>query len=153
MRVLIAAATLSLAFASPHVALAQEADPLEGDDAGIAQLADRLNDPDQQEHASAMVHTLGEVLLSLPVGPLLSAAQEATGDHSADVDESATVRDLVGEEAQDMPRELSERVPQMMGLLAGLVEGLDAMRPALTELSETMREKIAESTMAETGEL
>ncbi|XUU61209.1 hypothetical protein ACRAQ6_02755 [Erythrobacter sp. HA6-11] len=144
MRAFAAAATLSLAFTLPHAALAQEAIPDETG-AEMSALVEQLSDPEQQERASDMVGSLSELMLALPIGKFINAAQEATGEEAADIAEDATVRELIGEEADELPSQISERVPQMMGLLAGLVEGLDEMRPALMELGETMRERVEES--------
>jgi hypothetical protein len=48
------------------------------------------------------------------------------------------VRDLAGPEAEDAPREIAVRVPQMMGALASLAFALEEMLPQLRAIAEPL---------------
>jgi hypothetical protein len=132
------AAVAVLALLAPLPAAAQDAP-----DPALNELSDRLSDPVEQQKLAAMVGALGEVLMQLPVGQLAEAmersAPEAMGDAVPKIAPDATLRDLAGRDgAQKMQAEISDKVPMMMGMMAGLVEGLDAMRPALRDMAKTM---------------
>ncbi len=142
MRACIIAAS-ALALAAPLPALAQdEASP------AMAELSDRLSDPVEQEKLATMVGAMGEVLMELPVGPLVNAmakaAPEGSGMAKPDIAPDATMRDLAGPGAERMQDEIADKVPVMMGMLAGLVEGLDALRPALKEMANRMENRIGQ---------
>lgn len=138
MRVSLVAVAAVLVAATPATLSAQEAVP----DERATELVERLEDPAEQQRVAGMLGAMGEVLLSLPIGPMMEAMAKATGDPDPDVDPSTTVRDLAGPEAEDLPEEIADKVPQMMGMMAGMVEGLDAMRPMLEAMAETMRERV-----------
>lgn len=138
MRAIIFAAASALALATPATAMAQEP-PAE---TGVSELADRLNDPAEQERLAGMFAALGEIMLELPVGPMLEATAKAAGEDAPDIDRDARLRDLAGPEAERLPQELSEKVPEMMGMMAGMAEGIETMRPLLEAWAQTMREQI-----------
>ncbi len=143
MRFYLAAAAVALAAATPASLAAQETVPdLTAGDDGMSELVERLQDPAEQERIASMLGTMGEVLLSLPIGPMMDAMSKATGQPNPDMGDDTTVRDLAGPQAEDFPEEIAERVPQMMGMMAGMVEGLDAMRPMLEAMAQTMRERV-----------
>ena len=137
MRKTLVALALTTAIVAPQPAFAKEP----GADNGMAELAERLGDPAEQDRVAATVHVLGEVLLGLPVGQMANALAEAAGDEDFQADPRATLGELAGPGSRQVPAKVAERVPQMMGMLAGLVEGMEAMRPALADLSKTLRER------------
>ena len=143
MRVFLVAATAALAAATPASLAAQEAVPdPEFDEPEMGELVDRLEDPAEQERLAAMLGTMGEVILALPVGPMMEAVATARGEDPAYVDRDATVGDLAGPEAERLPGEMANKVPQMMGMMAGMVESIDAMRPMLEAMANTFRAQI-----------
>ena len=104
--------------------------------------ADRLSDPDEQEKLATMVGAMGDVLLSIDVGPLLDAMAKATGEELPAADENATLRAMAGPGADRIQDEIADKVPVMMDMMSGMVEGFEAMRPALEEMSDRMRERM-----------
>ena len=138
MRVTLFAAASALALATPAAVAAQE-QPVE---TSASDLADRLSDPAEQERLAGMFAALGEIMLELPVGPMLEATTRAAGEDAPDIDRDARLRDLAGPEAERLPEEISEKVPQVMGMMAGMAEGIETMRPLLEAWAETMREQI-----------
>lgn len=103
-----------------------------------ARLAEELNDPATQAQISAMVETMSAVLLDMNVAPMLRAKAQIEGADPDSVDPNLTVRDLAGPEAEDAPRELAVRLPQMMGALATLAVSLEQMLPQLREMGDAI---------------
>ena len=141
MRALTLAAASALALSAPTALLAQdEAVP----DASATALADRLSDPAEQERMAGMLEAMGHILLNLPIGQLVGSVAEAAGEDSSSFDRDATLAEMAGPKAEEVPGEIAERVPQMMGMLAGLMHGLEELRPALEQMSDVMREHVDE---------
>lgn len=132
-RALILAAPLTLVAAPVQ---AQETSDL-------APLAERLADPAQQQALAQTLSTLSQVLLDLPLAPLARAAAQAAGEDPAAVDPQLTLRQM-SPDAERVPDELADRVPQMMGAMAGMAEGMQAMLPALRQMADRMEEAFPE---------
>ncbi len=137
MRVSHVVAATALAICTPAAVSAQEAVP----DQDMMALVERLEDPAEQEKLASMLGAMGEIVLALPVGQMVGPMAEATGK-APSIAPDATVRDLAGPDAEALPGQIEDKVPQMMGMMASLIEGMDAMRPMLKEMSRTMRERI-----------
>lgn len=129
MRIALSAIAAASALAT-NPALAAEGEP--------ARLAEELRDPAMQAEIAAMVATLSAVMLDMNVAPLLRAKAEVEGADPTTVDPDVTVRDLAGPGAEDAPRELAVRLPQMMGAMAALAGSLEAMLPQLRAMGETL---------------
>ena len=84
---------------------------------------------------------MSEMLLSMKVAPL-AKAMEQMGDREGarKVARSETLADLAGPEARRMPRAMAEKVPAMMGAMAGMTEAMGAMLPQLEEMAEKMKD-------------
>lgn len=137
MRKTLVALALTTAIVAPQAAFASEPEA----DRGMAELADRLSDPAEQKRVAATVHVLGEVLLGLPVGQMANAVAEAAGEEEFRANPRATLGEMAGPGSRQVPAKVAERVPHMMGMLAEMVEGMEAMRPALSGLGKTLRER------------
>ncbi|WP_427969778.1 hypothetical protein [Altererythrobacter sp.] len=140
MRSSYLAVAAALAAASPVSLAAQEVVP--DSDSRVADLSDRLSDPEEQERIAGMVDAMGEIFLAMPVGPMMEALSEATGEDGPDVDRNATVRDLAGPGADRLPAEIADKVPHMMGMMAAMARSMDAMRPMLEAMGQSLREEI-----------
>lgn len=138
MRFFSVAALIALAATMPTAVAAQEVVP----DSGIGEVVRQLEDPDKQKDMADMIGAMGEALMGMPVGPMMEAMAKASGQEAPNVDRDATVAELAGPGAENLPREMSERVPQMMGMMAGMAEGLEAMLPMLQAMGDVMRERI-----------
>ena len=103
-----------------------------------AQLAEQLRDPATQAQIAAMVETMSAVMLDMNVAPMLRAKAKIEGSDPEAVDPNLTVRDLAGPEAEDAPRELAVRLPQMMGALATLAVSLEQMLPQLRAMGDAV---------------
>lgn len=137
MRALPIAAAAVLALATPSLAYAQDALPLEAEPA-LAEMSEKLADPEFQAQAASVVQVLLGSMLDLKVGPFAEAMNRATDGEGPDIDPDATIRDLAPE-AEDVPAEVSERLPEAMNTMSAFADGMQAMLPALRDMAERMR--------------
>lgn len=147
MRTAIFAATVlavtSLA-AAPLPVLAQEQvepEVIEEAEPALEEMAERLSDPAEQVKLAAMLGTLSEVLLDMPVAPLLDAASRMPGADVPAVNPDATLRDIAGPETDQLPQQIAEKIPMLMGLMSGMAQNMEAMRPSLTDMAEGLRQQ------------
>lgn len=147
MRKLIIVAA-AFAAAAPLPALAQDAPADENVEDSAARISERLSDPVTQERLSQSLAVMSEVLLDLPLAPLLRAAAEMAGENPEAVDPDLTLRQ-VSPEAERVPQEITDKLPRMMGAMAGMAEGFGAMMPALREMAARMGEAIEQATPPE----
>lgn len=132
---LLAATTLA-----PVPALAEELD-----EPGLSGVMEEMSDPVRQEQMGAMAGAMVEAMMQMPVGPMLRAAAEMAGEDADDIDPDTRLSDVAGEDAARAPREVADRVPQMMGMMAGMAGALDQMLPHLRTMAETMRRNMPET--------
>lgn len=133
-------------------ALAQDAAPTDDSATAPVESSDvvsTLRDPQVQATATAAAAILGELLLDVPVGPLV-AVMDDTVDRLADeagtqpparteVAPDATLRDLVGPQGDRMATELATRVPQAMEAAAEVAVAVEKAKPALGKLAAKMK--------------
>lgn len=96
-------------------------------------LSRELSNPDTQ-------HAIGDmlgVMLQMPAEPLARAA-EAAGDHETarSIPNGATIGDLAGPEARQLPREVRRRAPAMIGAMGGLAGAMEDMAPELERIGK-----------------
>lgn len=103
----------------------------------LAPMAERLGDPETQQRLSETIGVLGEMLLDLPLAPLAQAVAQAAGEDADTVDPDMTLR-KVAPETSDIPRELATNVPRTMDALAGMLDGFQAMLPALRDMADRL---------------
>jgi hypothetical protein len=127
--ILLAAAAIALL---PAPALAE---PDEGE---ISSAARELADPARQEQLAVMAGAVMEAMLEMPAAPLLRAAAEVAGEDPEAVDPDTRLADLAGPEAADAPREVAEKLPQMMGAMAALAVAFEDMLPQMRAIGEDL---------------
>ena len=152
MRFLIISAAVA-AIAIPASAQAQvHAAPhnsSEHDMAGVSsKLAEKLGDPATQKALAQSVRVMGEILLDMPLAPLADAAARMAGEDGADVDPDATLRNLAGPDAADMPQQIEEKLPQMMGAASAMAGSLETMLPVLRQMAAQMQNAMADAARA-----
>jgi hypothetical protein len=138
MRPLIITATV-LAAALSAPAFAQD-----DTEQAVARTAESLRDPVLQERMAAGMAAASEALLDVPLAPLARAVAEAAGEDPRVVDPNMTLRS-VSPEASDVPAEIHDKLPRVMGAMAGMAGGMSAMIPALREMAERMRDAVDEA--------
>jgi len=140
------AASLAAAALAPATALAREPAAPVADDGAVRHMADKLNDPRTQMAVTAALVAMSEALLDIKVEPFAKAA-EAAGARDAvrDLPPDATLRDLAGQEADQMQTQLARRTPEMMGRAAGMATALEALLPQLRAMAERMKDALPRS--------
>ena len=112
----------------------------------VARTAETLRDPVLQQRMAAGMAAASEALLDVPLAPLARAVAEAAGEDPRVVDPNMTLRS-VSPEASDVPAEIHDKLPRMMGAMAGMAGGMSAMIPALREVAERMRYAVDEAAL------
>lgn len=154
MRILALCAAAALAF--PAAASASEPAPLpdfELYDAPLyapeveyeEPLSQRLADPVVQNELASTVAVLGEILLDMPLAPIVEPMAEITGRDPGSVDHDLTLRKM-RPEASDVPARVARDLPRAMGAMASMADSLEAMRPALREMAERLEFGIDQAT-------
>ncbi len=143
MRANPAVAAALLALVTPSLACAQDATTPEVEPA-LAEMSQKLADPEFQAQAATMAQIVLGSLLDLKVGPLAEAMNRATDGEGPVVDPDATIRDLAPE-AEALPDQVSERLPQAMNAMSAMSEGMQTMLPALRDMAARMRDAMEQS--------
>ena len=129
----------SLALAAPLALLTAPAHA--ADDSELAPLIETLSDPARQQSLAQTLAVLSEAFLDLPLAPMARAAAQAAGEDPEAIDPDMTLRQIAPD-AERVPEELSARVPEMMGAMAGMAQGMEAMLPALRQMAERMEQSL-----------
>lgn len=147
MRKLIVAAA-ALAAIAPLPAFAQDNGAEESVERAAGRLSETLSDPATQERLAQSVAVLSEALLDLPLAPFLRAAATMAGEDAEAVDPDTTLRQM-SPQAERVPGEIADKLPRMMGAMAGIAGGLGAMMPALREMAARMGAAIDQAGLPE----
>ncbi len=143
MRAYPAVAAAVLALATPSLVHAQDTAPPETEPA-LAEISEKLADPEFQAQAAAMAQIFLGTMLDLKVGPLAEAMNRATDGEAPDIDPDATIRELAPE-ADELPDQVSERLPQGMNSMSAMTDGLQTMLPALRDMAARMRDTMEQA--------
>ncbi len=138
MRTFAIAAVL-VGLTAPLPALAQD-----NTEQAAARTAETLRDPVLQERMAGGLAAASEALLDVPLAPLARAVAEAAGEDPREVDPDMTLRQ-VSPEASDVPAEIRDKLPRVMGSMAGMAGGIAAMMPALREMAARMRDAVEQA--------
>ena len=136
-RIILATTALPLAcLAAP--ALAQDVDyaPVEETEA-LDRMAQSLSDPVRQAELAATLAALAEIVLDIPLAPIVEPLAEAAGEPAGRVDPDLTLRRMAPR-SDDLSRTIQDRLPQAMDSMAGLSGSLAALLPALRDMAEQL---------------
>lgn len=135
---LLAPALVSALVLAPLPALAK--------DAPLGRVVEELTDPDRQDALAGGLEALTAALLDLKVGPFMKAMERAgSGRGMRDIDEDATLGDLAGPGARELPREVSAKVPMMMDTMGVMAGQMGEMLPQLEAMAKRMEGAVDES--------
>lgn len=140
LNAVVLAGGLAAVLLAPVPALARERER------GPSELAQKLNDPELQRNMASAISAMTEALMSIKLAPFAEAA-EKMGDRkmARRIDRDATLGDMAGRDGRRMQREVAERVPQMMGMMAGMAGAMEQMLPALEAMGKQMEGAMARS--------
>lgn len=133
-------ATVLLPLAAPAAA---------SDTAGeLDAMARTLGDPARQQAMARALGAMAEVLLDLPLAPIIGPLAEAAGEDPRRVDPDATLRKMAPA-AGEVPRQIERQLPRAMGAMAGLSGAFAGALPQLREAAERMRAALPAGDLAE----
>ena len=147
MRKFILTTMATAALAVPMSLSAQEAVEIDGpihDDASqdFSGFAERMQDPDTQREFALMARAMGEVLLDLPIAPLVAAAGEVsedlTGKELPPVDPDATLRKIAPLSSR-APEEIERNLPRALNAMGSMAKALETMAPTLRDMAARMK--------------
>ena len=131
--------------AAPAFALVMAASPAVARDDSTHRVTEQMRDPATQRAMAGAVAAMSEAMLDMPLEPLARMA-EAMGDRrTARQMRGATVGDYASPAARDMPRELSRKLPAMMGAVGGMAAAAEEMTPALKAMAREMGARMEEA--------
>ena len=141
-RALLAAASLA-AIAAPMPVFAQDTEAaLQVEESvELADLTDKLSDPERQREVALMARAISEVLLDLPVAPLMEAMGQIAGEEAPMVGPGTTLRSLAPQ-AGRVPEEIERNLPRAMDAVSAMAGAAEIMLPQLRELAERLEETI-----------
>ena len=147
-KLLLSALAASAAAASAPLLAQDEADaeaPLALEEPGedFSGMAERFKDPEQQRQMALMLRTMSEVLLDMPLAPLMEALNEVggemTGEDAPEVDPDATLRSMAPQ-AGRVPEEIEKNLPRALDAMGSMAEAMEKMMPALKDMAERMKD-------------
>lgn len=144
MRKLIFPALAIAAFVAPASLLAQNASDetivaLEERESPFSEMAERMRDPENQRQMALMLRTMSEVLLDMPLAPLMNSVGEIAGEDAPRVDPDATLRS-VAPEADRVPEEIEKNLPRALDTMGSMADAFEQMMPALEQMAERLRD-------------
>ena len=144
MRKLIFPALATAAFVAPTSLLAQDASDetivaLEERESPFSEMAERMRDPENQRQMALMLRTMSEVLLDMPLAPLMNSVGEIAGEDAPRVDPDATLRS-VAPEADRVPEEIEKNLPRALDTMGSMADAFEQMMPALEQMAERLRD-------------
>jgi hypothetical protein len=125
----------------------EDASPL-GDskaEADMLKMADKLADPDMQDGVAFMAQRMGETMMRLPVGKFASAIENARpGTLGKRVRDDATLADLAGRDAEDIPEMIGRESRTAMKMMSGFSRAFAGMIPEFEKLGREMDAAMAD---------
>ena len=130
---------------APALALVAAACPAIARDDSTHRVTEQMRNPATQQAMAHAIAAMSEAMLDMPLEPFARMA-DAMGDHrTAREMHGATVGDYAGPEARDMPREMTRKVPAMMGAMGGMAAAAEEMAPALKAMAREMGARMTEA--------
>ena len=134
-RLLLAAALLPIA--APAIA----APDYEGADPALDQVTAAMGDPVRQQAMARAIGTMAEVVLDLPLAPIIGPIAEAAGEDPRTIDPDATLRKM-NPAAGNVSRDIERELPRAMGAMANMSGAFANLLPQLRDAVERMRDAI-----------
>lgn len=142
-KIILPAAAAALVLPAP--AFAQDAyDDAPEAAAPLADLGERMKDPETQRDMALTLQAMTEVLLDMPIGPLAEAAADMAGEQAREIDPDMTLRQMVPN-ADRVSDEIARNAPRVMQAAGSMAEGVAAMTPMLRDMAARMRDIMAEA--------
>ncbi|MXO48806.1 hypothetical protein GRI69_11115 [Erythrobacter vulgaris] len=144
MRKLVLTTLASTALLASAPAFAQDADTqeplaLEERESPFSDMAERMRDPENQRQMALMLRTMSEVLLDMPLAPLMNSLGEIAGEDAPKVDPDATLRS-VAPQADRVPEAIEKNLPRALDTMGSMADAFEQMMPALEQMAERLKD-------------
>ncbi|WP_296679954.1 hypothetical protein [Novosphingobium sp.] len=144
---LVSLTALAAALLAPLPALAKDRSDREQT---MGDIQDKLGDPRTQAAIGDALAGMMAAMLDVKAAPFLKAMDrvgQTTGERPRhrDIPDDATLGDLAGPGARDMPREVARKAPAMMGAAGAMVGVMGEMLPQLEEAGKRMGDQMRKS--------
>lgn len=145
----VIAALAPVAILAPAPLLAQDrADdaPLlpEQADSDFSDMAERMQDPERQREMALMLRTMSEVLLDLPLAPLMNSMSEIVGEEAPKADPDATLRSIAPE-AGRVPEQIEKNLPRALDAMGSMAEAFETMLPELQDMAARLKDTVPQT--------
>jgi hypothetical protein len=136
----------STAIAAPF---ADDASP-RGDSAQeMNDMADTLANPRMQDGVANMIEKMTATMLRMPVGQIAAAVEKAApGTVKKRIPSDATIADLAGRDARDLPENLGDKSRAMMGMASGFAKAFAVMLPEFEKMGKEMEASFKEAKLS-----
>jgi hypothetical protein len=109
--------------------------------ADMLDLSEKLADPRMQDGLAAMIGSISEKMLDLPIGKFAVAMERAVpggikGKRGKRIREDDTLADLAGRDAERLPDQIADGSRQMMGMMSGFTAAFATMIPEFEKLGD-----------------
>lgn len=134
-------AAIALALSLPAPVFAQDEPYVE--ERTASDITRRLEDPMTQYMVAGAIAAMGKSLLDMPIEPFVRAIRSAGGtDAVRDLPPDARLGDIAGPEADELPGKVMERVPRMMGSMAGISGAFEDLMPEIEAMARRMKDAV-----------
>lgn len=144
MRKLVLTTLASIAILASAPAFAQDTDAaeplaLKEQESPFSEMAERMRDPESQRQMALMLRTMSEVLLDMPLAPLMNSVGEIAGEDAPQVDPDATLRS-VAPHADRVPEAIEKNLPRALDTMGSMADAFEQMMPALDQMAERLKD-------------
>ena len=102
-------------------------------------IATKMADPHMQDGLAHMVESMTSAMMRLPVGQLAAAVEKASpGTLHKRIRSNATLADVAGNDARDLPASLAHKSRDMMSMMSGFTKAFAVMVPEFEKLGKEM---------------
>jgi hypothetical protein len=130
---------LRLLAASSLIALTAVPAAAQVADERIADAVEQLSDEQTQDRVARAMQAMSRAMMAMPVGQMAEAVREIDPDAPmADLPRDARVADLMGDDAEDMPRQMAEQSRTMMRMMSVFGRQMAVMAPVLRDMARDM---------------
>jgi hypothetical protein len=112
-------------------------------------MADKLANPIMQDGVANMIEKMTATMMHMPVGQIAAAVEKAApGTIRKRIRSDATIADLAGRDARDLPENLGDKSRVMMGMASGFAKAFAVMLPEFEKMGKEMEASFKEAKLS-----
>jgi hypothetical protein len=106
-------------------------------------VADEMSRPENVKKISNMVEDIAGAMMEMPVGQMAAAIEKASpGILKSSIPANATVADLAGDDADQLPREFAMKTRDMMSMAGGFARVFAEMLPQFERMGKEIEKSV-----------